>query len=88
VKLRALMGVDGSLDVGVMGKDGHGYAPMEGGFPRRLPGRLTVGEAAGVLPAKEFPRSTSFKGKIGRVAFGLLPGVTEELRAVKAIPVE
>ncbi|TLD69873.1 hypothetical protein FEM03_16275 [Phragmitibacter flavus] len=88
VSLRALMGVDGSLDVGVTGRDAHGYAPMEGGFPRRLPGKLAVGQRSAVLPAKEFPKSAAFGGEISKVSFGLLPGVTEELRAAKATPVE
>jgi len=90
VTLRALFGLDGTLAVGAASstEDVRGYAPMEGGFPRPLEGALRVGQKGGPLSEELFPESTAFTGKMERVNLGLLPGVSVELRAAKAVPVE
>jgi len=90
INLRALFGLDGTLAVGSTDskEEIRGFAPMEGGFPRQPEGPLTVGRSVGTLPADLFPDSTVFKGKMERVALGLLPGMAVELRAAKAVPVE
>jgi hypothetical protein len=88
--LHALMGLDGSLALSATGlpNEVRGYAPMEGGFPRKPTQGVQVAQGFGVLPAKDFPNSTPFDGTIERVRFTLLPGIGIETRAARAVPVE
>jgi hypothetical protein len=90
VILRALLGLDGSLALSATGltREVRGYAPMEGGFPRKPREGLSVAQSFGVLPAKDLPNSTPFDGTIAHVRFTLLPGEEAESRATKAVPVE
>jgi Domain of unknown function (DUF4976) len=90
VTLRALMGLDGTLALHATGltKEVRGFAPMEGGFPRKPSQGLQVAHSFGVLSVKDFPDSTPFDGAIERVRFTLLPGTAVETRAAKAVPVE
>jgi arylsulfatase A-like enzyme len=90
IVLHALMGLDGSLALSATGlpAEVRGYAPMEGGFPRKPAQGLQVAQGFGVLPAKDFPNSTPFDGAIERVRFTLLPGIGIETRAARAVPAE
>lgn len=90
VTLRALLGLDGTLALSATGltHEVRGFAPMEGGFPRKPAQGLQVAQSFGVLPAKDFPNSTPFDGVIERVRLTLLPGTAVETRAAKAVPVE
>jgi hypothetical protein len=76
------LGVQGSTE------EVKGFAPMEAGFPRQPEGPLNVGHSFGPLSTALFPDSTPFDGDISRITLRLLPGVTQELRAAKATPVE
>lgn len=90
VILRALLGLDGTLALHATGmaKEARGYAPMEGGFPRKPSQGLDVAHSFGVLPNKDFPNSTPFDGVVHHVRFTLQPGAAVETRAAKAVPVE
>jgi hypothetical protein len=90
IMLRALMGLDGTLALHATGmtQEVRGYAPMEGGFPRKPAQGLKVAESFGVLPAKDFPNSTPYDGAIERLRYTLLPGVGAESRAARAVPAE
>lgn len=88
--LRMVLGVDGSLSIGTYKEnaDALGYSPFDGGFPKNLEGHLLVGHLGEILPRGKFPKATAFQGKLDEVYYSVLPGVTEELRAAKAVPVE
>ena len=90
VVMRALLGLNGSLALSATGltQEVRGYAPMEGGFPRKPAQGLQVAQSLGALPAKDFPNSTPFDGVIERMRFTLLPGMAVETRAARAVPVE
>lgn len=83
VLLQTLFGVDGSLSIAAGEIQAHGYAPMEGGFPRHLSGKLKVGKQGRLLEKR-----TAFGGEVYKVAFCVLPGTNEEQRAARAMPVE
>jgi hypothetical protein len=90
IRLRALLALDGSMALSATGltKEVRGYAPFEGGFPRRPAEGLSVGSSFGPLTVKAFPNSTPFDGVMTLVRMTILPGVTEERRAARAVPVE
>lgn len=84
VTLRALFGLDGTLAIGaVNGPGASGYGPMEGGFSRTPSSGLQV-----AMPSDILPNATPFAGELARATLSLLPGMTVELRAAKAVPVE
>lgn len=90
VTYRGLFGLDGSLAFSATGLKGEarGYAPMEGGFPRKPNQGLQVAQSFGVLDRESFPNSTPFDGAIQHLRFTLLPGNAVETRAARAVPVE
>ena len=78
--VRALFGLDGTLGVSATGlqNGARGFAPMEGGFPRRLQGALETAHSFGPLSAKVFPDSSPFDGAIDSIRFTLLPDATKQ----------
>ena len=90
VRLRALVSLDGSMSLSATGltKEVRGYTPFEGGFPRRPSLGLTVGASFGPLATRLFPNSTSFDGKLRLIRMTVLPGITVDRRAARAVPVE
>ncbi len=90
VTYRGLFGLDGTLAFSATGLKGEarGYAPMEGGFPRKPNQGLQVAQSFGVLDRESFPNSTPFDGTIQHLRFTLLPGNAVETRAARAVPVE
>jgi hypothetical protein len=87
---RGLFALDGTLAFSATGlkEEVRGYAPMEGGFPRRPNQGLQVAQSFGVLDREHFPNSTPFDGAIEHLRITLLPGSAVETRAAKAVPVE
>ncbi len=75
ITLRALMGLDGTLALSATGlqKELRGYAPMEGGFPRKLDAELSIGHSFGPLDAKKFPDSAPFDSLILQIRLLMLP---------------
>ncbi|RBP35840.1 arylsulfatase A-like enzyme [Roseimicrobium gellanilyticum] len=87
---RGLFALDGTLAFSATGlkEEARGYAPMEGGFPRKPNQGLQVAQSFGVLDRESFPNSTPFDGAIHHLRYTLLPGSAVETRAAKAVPVE
>ncbi|CAN5869392.1 hypothetical protein BH11VER1_BH11VER1_37230 [soil metagenome] len=89
-QLRMVIGLDGTMafQASTMKKGIRGYAPMGNGFANKPAEGLQVGKSLGPLPLKDYPVSTPYAGTMAQVRLTLLPGVTDELRAPKAVPVQ
>ncbi|WP_198141366.1 sulfatase [Verrucomicrobium spinosum] len=90
IRVRCLVSLDGSMSLAATGltKEVRGYAPFEGGFPRLPTEGLSAGASFGPLPAGLFPNSAPFDGPFRLLRMTILPGVTEDRRAARAVPVE
>ena len=75
VTLRALLGLDGSLALTATGmtNEVRGFAPMEGGFPRKPEAGISIGHSFGPLDVKKFPDSAPFDSMILQLRLTLLP---------------
>ncbi|MEI6537210.1 MAG: sulfatase-like hydrolase/transferase, partial [Verrucomicrobiaceae bacterium] len=75
ITLRALLGLDGTLALNATGlqKELRGFAPMEGGFPRKPASGISIGHSFGPLDPKKFPDSAPFDSIILQLRLTLLP---------------
>lgn len=75
VTLHALLGLDGSLALSATGitNEVRGFAPMEGGFPRKSEAGISIGHSFGPLDPKKFPDSAPFDSMILQLRLTLLP---------------
>lgn len=89
-QLRVLIGLDGTMafQASSMKKEVRGYAPMGNGFAIKPEQGLQVGKNLGPLALKDFPSSASYQGTMAQIRLTLLPGVTDEHRAAKAVRVK